>query len=276
MAERLLIRGARQLLTLRGPSSPRRGHELRELAIIEDGALLIEDGLIREVGPSRRIENLNGARDAREIDATGRVVAPGFVDCETDLLGAARAARATVSPARLELEASQRLRWFVRHGTTSLGVLVTESRDHKTIAALNGEPLDLVALGGRPTSGVRIFGGVESARRAIDSGEAVALASRFGPSASTTCNMAAVMTQAWSGISPAEAIAAATINGAHALGIPRLVGSLEAGKQADAAVFEVSDYRDIVRYFGVNLITAVVKRGRVIYRHGEVAWPAGS
>ncbi|MDX2181693.1 MAG: amidohydrolase family protein [Bryobacteraceae bacterium] len=275
MAERLLIRGARQLLTLRGPSSPRRGHELRELAIIEDGALLIEDGLIREVGPSRRIENLNGARDAQEIDATGRVVAPGFVDCETDLLGAARAARATVSPARLELEASQRLRWFVRHGTTSLGVSVNESRDHKTIAALNGEPLDLVAVGGQPLD-VRVFGGMESARRAIDSGEAVALASRFGPSASTTCNMAAVMAQAWSGISPAEAIAAATINGAHALGIPRLAGSLEAGKQADAVVFEVSDYRDIVRYFGVNLITAVVKRGRVLYRHGEVAWPAGS
>jgi len=249
---------------------------MRELAIIEDGALLVENGLIREVGPSRRIENLNDARDASEIDATGRVVTPGFVDCETDLLGAARATRATLTPARLELEASQRLRWFVRHGSTSLGIAAKEPRDHKTIATLNGEPLDLVALDGQPPPGVRVTNGAQGARRAIDSGEAIALASRFGPSPSTTCNMAAVMAQAWNEISPAEAMSAATINGAHALGVPRLVGSLEAGKQADAIVFEVSDYRDIVRYFGVNLVATVVKRGRILYAHGEVAWPAGS
>ena len=82
-----LVRGARQLLTLRGPSGPRRGADLRNLGIIQDGAVLIADGLIREVGPSRRLENLALARGAEEIDASGRVVMPGFVDSHAHLAG---------------------------------------------------------------------------------------------------------------------------------------------------------------------------------------------
>ena len=80
MRKATLIRGARQLLTLRGPSGPRRGADLRKLGIIQDGAVLIADGLIVEVGPSRRVENLALARGAEEIDASGCVVMPGFVD----------------------------------------------------------------------------------------------------------------------------------------------------------------------------------------------------
>src|SRR5437773_6920495 len=81
-----LVRGARQLLTLRGPARPRRGSELLELGLIPDGAVLIEDGVVQEAGPSRRLENLNAARDAEEINATGRVVMPGFVDSHTHLI----------------------------------------------------------------------------------------------------------------------------------------------------------------------------------------------
>ena len=83
--QNLLLRGARQLLTLRGPSGPRRGADLRNLGIIQDGAILIVDGIIRDIGPSRRIENLALARGALDIDATGLVVMPGFVDCQTHL-----------------------------------------------------------------------------------------------------------------------------------------------------------------------------------------------
>src|SRR5580693_18003 len=75
-----LVRGARQLLTLRGPSGPRRGTDLRKLGIIQDGAVLIADGLIVEVGPSRRVENLAAARDAEEIDASGCVVNVGVAE----------------------------------------------------------------------------------------------------------------------------------------------------------------------------------------------------
>ncbi|HYZ84226.1 MAG TPA: hypothetical protein VE621_07470, partial [Bryobacteraceae bacterium] len=76
----LLVRGARQLLTLNGPSGPRRGSAMANLGLIEDGAVLIVNGVVASVGPSRRVENLAEARGAAEINATGRVVMPGFVD----------------------------------------------------------------------------------------------------------------------------------------------------------------------------------------------------
>ena len=54
---------------------------MSDLGIMPDGALLIRDGVIQEVGPSRRVENLAAARGATEIDASGKVVMPGLVDC---------------------------------------------------------------------------------------------------------------------------------------------------------------------------------------------------
>src|SRR5258706_7586041 len=86
MKQNILVRGARQLLTLHGPSGPRRGAALSQLGLIEDGAVLVVNGIISSVGPSRRVENLAEARDAMEINATGRVVMPGFVDSHTHLV----------------------------------------------------------------------------------------------------------------------------------------------------------------------------------------------
>ena len=71
----ILISGARQLLTLRGPLGARRGSDLNELGIIPDGALLIRDGILREVGTSRRVENLAEARGAFEINAADYLLA---------------------------------------------------------------------------------------------------------------------------------------------------------------------------------------------------------
>lgn len=59
---------------------------MNELSIVPKGALLIRNGIIEDVGPARRVENLAGARHAREIDATGRVVMPAFVDADVGLL----------------------------------------------------------------------------------------------------------------------------------------------------------------------------------------------
>ncbi len=86
MPKRLLVRGARQLLTLRGSTAPRRGAALRELSIIENGALVVEEGRITAVGPASRIENLASVRHAEELDVRGRVVMPGFIDSHTHLL----------------------------------------------------------------------------------------------------------------------------------------------------------------------------------------------
>ena len=82
----VLIHSARQLVTLRGGPGPRRGGEMSRLQIIEDGAVLIEGEVIREVGPTRRLENLAPARKAHDISAAGRVVMPGFVDSHTHLI----------------------------------------------------------------------------------------------------------------------------------------------------------------------------------------------
>jgi imidazolonepropionase len=75
----LLIRGAQQVVTMRG-ACPRRGPAMSDLAVIADGAVLIDGEFIVEVGPSRRLENLRIARHARVIDATGKVVLPGLID----------------------------------------------------------------------------------------------------------------------------------------------------------------------------------------------------
>ena len=85
MAQFILLRGAKQLLTLRGPSGARRGAALHDLGVIEDGSVLIRDGVIAAVGSTRRIENLKEARKALEIPANGKVVMPGFIDASLNL-----------------------------------------------------------------------------------------------------------------------------------------------------------------------------------------------
>jgi imidazolonepropionase len=108
------------------------------------------------------------------------------------------------------------------------------------------------------------------ARRLINAGVPVALATNFNPGSSPTVNMQMILSLACSQMrmSPAETITAATINGAYAAGRGDVVGSLEVGKQADLAIMDVSDYREIPYYFGMNHCVAVIKKGRVVYRKG--------
>jgi len=65
------------------------------------------------------------------------------------------------------------------------------------------------------------------------------------------------------GLTPAQAIAAATINSAHAIRRADRIGSLEAGKQADLLILSVPDYRHLGYRYGTNLVKQVVKRGQV-------------
>ena len=92
------------------------------------------------------------------------------------------------------------------------------------------------------------------ARKLIDSGAAVALATDYNPGTSPTTSMPFVMSVACTHMkmSPAEAIAAATFNGACALGLQHRKGSLAPGKDADVAIFEATDYRELAYWFGVN------------------------
>jgi imidazolonepropionase len=415
MSGTLLVRGARQLITLRGSAEPRRGPALKELGIIRDGALLIEDGRIVEVGLSRRVENLALVRRSQELDVTGHVVMPGFVDChahlvrgvvwlddrETRIAGTAeQPARGpefsiqglrNASAKRLESRARQFVNAMARHGTTRLEAKSGHGLDARgelkilrVQANLNRAPLDIsstfltprsipAAHAGDPAgylawmcaellpairrrtlarfAGLRCGQGVfnmeesrryletarglgfqlkihasqcppadavrlaveagaasvehlhdagaadvdllahsntmavllpgdtfhgneprSPARQLIDGGAAVALGSNFNPGTGSTYSMAAIVALACAhlGMSPAEAICAATFNAACAIGSGPGAGSLEVGKPADLIVLNASDYREIPYRFGANLVSRTVKRGVTIYQEGKV------
>jgi len=379
------------LLTLRGAPGPRTGPSLREVNSIQDGAILIQDGILKEVGPSRRVENLAEARDAREFNAAGRIVMPGFVDAHThlafppagiqtaDAAGAARALH-TATRKRLELRMRAYLEAMARHGTTTVEVktgcgldAVAEGKLMRVLYALRREPLDLIATylfrltgevngeasqaiewvvaellpkiqrrgvarfadlawegdpallpyfdryleaarqhgfdlkihadGECPQAAIALgaqhrvssidhlehatqcqarqigeagimatllpsahFHGddrVAPARALIDAGVAVALGSNFNPHHTPALNMQAVIALACGrlGMTIEEAISAATINGAHALGCAETVGSLEPGKSADLLILNAGHYLDLENSLGTNLVHLTMKRG---------------
>jgi imidazolonepropionase len=175
----LLIRNIGQLLTLLGPAGPRRGLALRELGIVNGGAVLALDGKIVAAGPAAGVESLDAARDAREIDAAGRLAMPGFVDSHTHLVfgpprlldfemrlagadhraiaaagGGIRSSMKSVrsmSADQLASNTRRRLADFARCGTTTLeaksGYGLDEANERKTLELLrdlDGKPLDIV------------------------------------------------------------------------------------------------------------------------------------
>jgi imidazolonepropionase len=101
------------------------------------------------------------------------------------------------------------------------------------------------------------------ARKLIDSGAAVALATDFNPGTSPTVSMPFVLSLACTHMkmSPAEAIAAATLNGAWSLRIADQKGSIEPGKDADLAIFGVKDFREIPYWFASETCSGVVIGG---------------
>lgn len=389
---------------------------MRDLSIVDNGAVLIEDGVVTNIGPARRVENLAPARSAEEVDASGCVVLPGFVDSHTHLvhgparladyeariagrsyaeiaqsgggiLSTMRAVR-SATPARLEAQAQAVLNRMAECGTTTVeaksgyGLDVgSEMKCLRVAADLDGHPLEIVPtfLGPHATPpeyagdsdafinelvsealplvarkklavfadaycdsgafstaqtrrflmtareyglGARLHGaqfvdlgaarlaielnahsvdhlealgaseiailassrvvatllpasvfhlGLDAyapARALIDAGAAVALATDYNPGSSPTWNMQMVLTLACGRMrmTVEEAISAATVNGAHALGLGGRLGTIEAGRQADLTVFGVSDYREIPYHFGVNHAIYTVKRGRVVAR----------
>lgn len=145
--ESLAVINCSQLVTLAGPERPRAGAEMRDLAIIRDGAMFAREGWIVQTGARSEIEKLIGS-DCEVIDAGNRVVMPGFVDAHTHPVFAGNRAdefemraagksyqqiaeagggiKSTVRKTRAAsedelFEASKRYReWFLRTGTTTI------------------------------------------------------------------------------------------------------------------------------------------------------------
>ncbi len=99
-----------------------------------------------------------------------------------------------------------------------------------------------------------------SARRLLDRGLHVALATDFNPGTSYCENMQMMLELAMSsmGMSLEEALMAATLNGARALGLQEQIGSIEVGKKCELAFWSIQDYHEIGYHFGVNLIRSIL------------------
>jgi imidazolonepropionase len=110
------------------------------------------------------------------------------------------------------------------------------------------------------------------ARKLIEAGVPVALATDYNPGTSPTLSMPMAMSLACTHMkmSPAEAITSSTINGAWALRLADRKGTIEAGKDADLAVFAVEDYREIPYWFGANRCSMTVMTGEVSCPRSEL------
>ena len=105
------------------------------------------------------------------------------------------------------------------------------------------------------------------ARKLIDAGARVFLATDFNPGSSMTQSMPLMMTLAclFMKMTPAEVLTASTIMAAGAIGCKHYLGDLQPGYQADIVIWDTDDYRKIPYYYGINLVQSVIKKGKVVF-----------
>jgi imidazolonepropionase len=168
---------------------------------------------------------------------------------------------------RLKVHADE----FAGLGGTKLAVeLGAVSADH----LVQTPDADVAALGKGDTIAVGLPGtpfglghhDYTPAKKILAAGGALALATDCNPGTCWCESMQMVMALAcrYMGLTQAQALAAATLNAAHAIGRGHQIGSLEPGKQADILVLDTADYRQLGYRFGANLVKMVVKRGKIV------------
>lgn len=415
MTDDLIITNASELVTLKGPRRARVKHEMSQISIIRDGAVAVSGGAIAAVGRTESVMRDHDATGVERIDASGRVVMPGFVDPHTHLVyagsrefelemkakgkgyleilkeggGILRTVSDTraASPREIFRQSARRLESMISHGSTTIeaksgygldkrvelkiletvrklgddypadvvptfmgahavpeefagkadgyidfvcsevlpevakrglaafcdvfcekGVFtVGQSRKVLTAAKALGMRLKVHADEFRPSGGAELAAEVGAisaehlakpsddgimamarkdvvgvllpgtpyssmskdyadGRRLIDLGVPVALGTDLNPncwneSMQFTISLACHKMR----MTPAEAITAATINAAAALGLEKRVGSLEVGKRADVIVLDIGTHAQLPYRFGTNLCSVVVKDGKAVW-----------
>ncbi|MFX1266796.1 MAG: imidazolonepropionase [Promethearchaeota archaeon] len=106
------------------------------------------------------------------------------------------------------------------------------------------------------------------ARKMIDFGIPIAIATDLNPNCWTESMQIIIALACYKmKMTPAEALTAATINGACALQKQDHIGSIEIGKKADILIFDVPNYNFLPYQFGVNLIDKVIKNGKIVFKN---------
>ncbi|MEP6730526.1 MAG: imidazolonepropionase [bacterium] len=181
------------------------------------------------------------------------------------ILGAARAAGLGIKMHADELTSGG--------GAELAGELRATSADH--LAAVSDAGIAALAEGGTVATllpGTMLFLGKTAhapARRLIDAGVPVALATDFNPGTSPTTNFPLILTLGVSQLrlSVAEALIAGTVNGAAALGLANNVGQLAPGFSADLALWDVDDPRELPYWYGAGRCRASWARGKPCHVH---------
>ncbi|MFZ5353000.1 MAG: imidazolonepropionase [Bacillota bacterium] len=138
------------------------------------------------------------------------------------------------------------------------------------IAAMAKTGVTAVTLPG--TSFYLMLGKYAQARKMIEQGVRVAIATDYNPGTCPTENLQAIMTFACFGMkmTPEEIIKAMTLNAAYAIDRQNEIGSIEKGKKADLVIFNSSNVEYIVYHFGINHVDLVVKNGKIVVRDGKI------
>ena len=182
---------------------------------------------------------------------------------EADTLKILRAAKS--NGLGLRAHVSQLMRTPIKQ-LLSLGVASLDHLDHVTDADIallaKADTVATLVPGANYFLGLREY---PPARKLIDGGAVVALATDYNPGTSPAVNMQFILSLACTHMKmhPAEAVAAVTINGACALRLADRKGSIVIGKDADLAVFDVADYREIAYWIRKNLCRTAIANGVV-------------
>jgi len=205
-------------------------------------------------------------------DATGPASQPPFMDvfCEAGAFDLAQSRQILTRARQLGFPLKIHADEFANLGGASLAAeLGAASADH----LVKTSPADIAALAASESVAVSLpctpFGLAESgytpAKQILAAGGLLALATDCNPGTAWCESMQFVIALACRALklTPAQAIAAATINAAQAIRRADRIGSIEPGKQADLLVLSVPDYRQLGYRFGTNLVRQVIKRGQV-------------